>query len=1652
MAITKVIKSDSKQFKPILKDTIVLDTVPTVGSFNGITSDGVAQAISSSGNVPTPAAGDTGKVLTANNGSYEWADPTGTEYTAGTGISISDENAISVSEAVSSGASAGSTAVQPGDLAAVATSGSYDDLTDKPTIPSAQVNSDWNAESGVAAILNKPSLATVATSGSYTDLSNKPNIPEAQVNSDWSASTGVAAILNKPDLSVYAQSANLATVATSGDYADLTNKPTIPAAQVQSNWAENDSSSKAYIQNKPDMTAYAQTAKLATVAVTGDYADLLNKPALATVATSGSYADLSNKPSIPAAQVNADWDAVSGVEQILNKPNLATVATTGSYNDLQDKPTIPSAVTVDQHYDSLSANPQSGVAVAEAIAGTGQVPTVTSSDDNKVLMASYSGGVGSFAWEPSAAATQVNSDWNASSGVAAILNKPDLSVYAQTNNLATVAISGSYNDLSNRPSIPAAQVNSDWEAASGVAQILNKPVLATVATSGDYADLTNKPAIPAAQVQANWNESDNTSKAYIQNKPDLTAYAVAANLSTVATTGDYDDLTNKPSIPAAQVNSDWNESSSSSKAFILNKPNLSIYAQSANLATVATSGSYNDLSDKPTIPAAVTVDQTYSASSTNAQSGVAVAGALATVNQVPSSTSSDEDKVLTVDSNGDPVWAAAQGGSSYTAGDGIAITNNEIKVRVKDDNPLKVTTQQQSVTYASVVTPEGTPSSEGWKALELDPYYITREYDEDHDVTLIGLSYLCRDYTLNTLAMSSLSEDSTKHFDAKLHLLWISGKESYTEIVATSDTLSDAFTAGWDTDQTTYTYSLGSLVDTTEDGRVFHVNFYVPGDHRGDWNALAFSSSGSDYSGIDHTVQSSFLSESHVLALPYDDDVYIVGETIPGGDLYVDVATEWDPYSDKLPTCAVVDSAISERLPSPEGVENGAVLTAGYDSAQWELPTKVEYANQELTVQPPYGESLTIDASDATPAQGTESYEEAFQTLNSSTLIAATTGWLGGKDLVSGTLYIPYDIEATGITLNDLEFNYYQGDHGSYNEESVSPMVVTGAISASPSKILAGNYTIPIVPNPDPTYDSFCIKFTYSGSPDQADLDAFVSELENGIPDWRVTGDIRVVTGYSIKPAVLPSLTGNAGKVLAVNSGATGTEWVEQPSLSVTTDGVMAGTGSAQDPVVLNYGSGLSTVNSQTTTLANVTGISTNGTMTTSFELTAQDCAAINASIASGLAEVSMVPSASYSLIMDSAASADNNVRFELIDRNSNTQYYGPVVATIPQGQTSVTVDSSNFSRLPLDQFHVGSVSGPTLDGSTYALLASNDYVVVLSGDEYVDTYDSRTLTIDFVEAGVPQLVVSNPVPSIAGNAGKILAVNSSATGTEWVASNSYTFSTGLTTSGNTVSVTNPVPAVSGHAGQILAVNSGATGTEWVNAPSASVSATGVIAGNGTSPSPLQLNYNSTLTSTNGVIPEVHTQSLSWDNSNHLSGIAVTYADYNKLKNLGYSNVKLQLVFPSTYVCALTRQGSNEDCYLHIADTTGNYKGVSGGLGNVGTGYTVVPDLSNITLSSLGFTTENALHDGTYYIWFSTNYQAVSYQDEVGTMYNVFADYNPSLGDGTDTTTVVNIGATGAQLGVSVASLTTAGITDIQQVAALPASPVATVLYLIPEA
>jgi len=128
----------------------------------------------------------------------------------------------------------------------------YGDLSGRPIIPASQVQVDWNAESGVQHILNKP----VLFSGNYTNLTNKPNLSTVATSGSY------ADLTNKPNL-------------FSGSYADLTNKPNLSTVSTSGSYAD--------LLNKPNLFS-------------GSYADLTNKPNLSTVATSGSYADLTNKP------------------------------------------------------------------------------------------------------------------------------------------------------------------------------------------------------------------------------------------------------------------------------------------------------------------------------------------------------------------------------------------------------------------------------------------------------------------------------------------------------------------------------------------------------------------------------------------------------------------------------------------------------------------------------------------------------------------------------------------------------------------------------------------------------------------------------------------------------------------------------------------------------------------------------------------------------------------------------------------------------------------------------------------------------------------------------------------------------------------------------------------------------------------------------------------------------------------------------------------------------------------------------------------------------------------------------------------------------------------------------------------------------------
>jgi hypothetical protein len=145
-------------------------------------------------------------------------------------------------------------------------------------------------------VSGKPSFALVATTGDYNDLQNLPTIPVVPTN--VSAFTNDAGYLTSVDWTDILNKPPFATVASTGDYNDLLNTPVIPPGVVLYNsTGYNTDGAMTQKATTDALDLKADISSLATVATSGDYTDLSNTPSLALVATSGDYNDLSNKPS-----------------------------------------------------------------------------------------------------------------------------------------------------------------------------------------------------------------------------------------------------------------------------------------------------------------------------------------------------------------------------------------------------------------------------------------------------------------------------------------------------------------------------------------------------------------------------------------------------------------------------------------------------------------------------------------------------------------------------------------------------------------------------------------------------------------------------------------------------------------------------------------------------------------------------------------------------------------------------------------------------------------------------------------------------------------------------------------------------------------------------------------------------------------------------------------------------------------------------------------------------------------------------------------------------------------------------------------------------------------------------------------------------------
>ena len=563
---------------------------------------------------------------------------------------VSADIPTKTSDLTNDGANGTSTYVELSQLATVATSGSYNDLTDKPTVMTGLVEMSYGEANAWAKFIAayqakqivycRASSAANPASGSqtrkafmaYVNNADNPTSVEFQYVRSVSSKTA-----SQPVDQVFVYTL---TSANGGTW-------TVTTRDMGPKLAQGTNTTVSYSNGTYTISATQPTVPTKTSDLTNDGSDgtstYVEADQLATVATSGSYNDLSNKPTIPAAQVNSDWDATSGVAQILNKPTLATVATSGLYSDLTGTPNIPivnnATLTIQRNGTSV------GTFTANASSNkTINITVPTTAADVSALPASTKYGASiTVTIDPSdykVTTTLKDQDGNRL-GAAQTIDLPLESVvvngsYDNTNKKIVLTLqSGSTIDIPVADLVAGLQseITSSNKLASDLVDDTNQTH--KFMTSAEKTKLSGIAAGAEVNVQSDWDQTTATADDYIKNKPAL---------ATVATSGSYNDLSNRPTIPTVnnatltiQKNgagvATFTANASSNVTANITVPtktsditNDSNFVASGDLATVATSGSYNDLSDKPTIPAKQVFYGTSGSSGGSSSKAVACSG------------------------------------------------------------------------------------------------------------------------------------------------------------------------------------------------------------------------------------------------------------------------------------------------------------------------------------------------------------------------------------------------------------------------------------------------------------------------------------------------------------------------------------------------------------------------------------------------------------------------------------------------------------------------------------------------------------------------------------------------------------------------------------------------------------------------------------------------------------------------------------------------------------------------------------------------------------------------------------------------------------------------------------------------------------------
>ena len=205
-------------------------------------------------------------------------------------------------------------------------------ITGLPANPTQQeLTTAWMAASGETALINGAGIYDTINEKRWTYYSNDTTWHWLDANASihvqqWTNSSAGIAKGSTVDGQIYAESDGTGSVngwdtltaAVGNNTSKLATIEQGAEVNVQADWTEADSSSDAYIQNKPS---------LATVATTGDYGDLLNTPTVDTTLSTSSNNAISN------SAVTTKLEDASFIGSTIGQPS--SLAYVGSAN-IQD--------------------------------------------------------------------------------------------------------------------------------------------------------------------------------------------------------------------------------------------------------------------------------------------------------------------------------------------------------------------------------------------------------------------------------------------------------------------------------------------------------------------------------------------------------------------------------------------------------------------------------------------------------------------------------------------------------------------------------------------------------------------------------------------------------------------------------------------------------------------------------------------------------------------------------------------------------------------------------------------------------------------------------------------------------------------------------------------------------------------------------------------------------------------------------------------------------------------------------------------------------------------------------------------------------------------------------------------------------------------